>query len=214
MIQRKRPVIRVGPRLAGLPPDEPAPMVHAKPGPKPKHGTAMTALERQRARRARKQHPEKLKLVAAILKIQKRALPTPSKSKIGQHNAEDIRADNRTRLLRLGEDLMQQSLSDLQKYLDTLEQSPDSRGRIHGEEKTGKKRPGEQSTIDTLPDSTRVEEDLIEGIDERRMSREKITANRFLNFLKARDLNMERLELLPIEKQQEIRALWSSIWGG
>src|SRR6267378_212145 len=73
--QRKRPAIRVGPRLAGLPPDEPvAPTAPAKrPGRPPKYGVAMTLAERKAESRANQktklEDRERRTLIAKLMKI-------------------------------------------------------------------------------------------------------------------------------------------------
>src|SRR5260221_138793 len=65
----KRPVTRVGPRLAGLSPDEP----RAKPGRPPKYGVAMTLAERKAASRANQkiklEDRERRTLITKLMKI-------------------------------------------------------------------------------------------------------------------------------------------------
>lgn len=75
--QRKRPAIRVGSRLVGLPPDEPVTIpAPAKPGRPPLHGVAMTAAERTAASRAKRKakldDAERRGLIAKLMKIYNR----------------------------------------------------------------------------------------------------------------------------------------------
>ncbi len=127
MQQRKPPVRRAFSGLAGSPL---AVVAEVKPGPRPKYGTAMTARQRQRESRARKQDPDKRSLVAKILKIQRQGIGVPRK---GLMTGESIKEANRVRLRQLRDQLMALTVRDLQRYLDALKSSGDRIGRLHGE---------------------------------------------------------------------------------
>jgi hypothetical protein len=151
--QKKLPAKRAFTGLAGSPLaqlGEPIVQVRAKPGPKPVHGVAMTAAERKQRSRANKKEPEKRNLIAVILKVFKRGLPTPGKAKPGRYSAENVREDNRKRLRQLSEDLMKESLPELQKYLNSLKQTPDSHGRLHNERSGERRLRGEMSEMEVL----------------------------------------------------------------
>jgi hypothetical protein len=125
--QRKAPVRRAFSGLAGSPL---AFVAEVKRGPRPKYGTAMTARERQRESRARKQDPERRSLVARILKIQRQGIGVPRKGLI---TGENIKESNRIRLRQLRDELMALTLRDLHRYLEALKSSGDRIGRLHGE---------------------------------------------------------------------------------
>jgi hypothetical protein len=142
----KRPAIRLGPRLAGFPPDEPvtpAPSTPVKRGRPPKSGVAMTLKERKASSRmnqkAKKEDAERRNLIAKLVKIYDRqvsdVIVVP-----GYINAEAIAEDRR------GRDRVQkrQYLKELKSL--TLEELkltvegkniPDTRGRLPGELKSG-----------------------------------------------------------------------------
>jgi hypothetical protein len=125
--RRKAPARRVFSGLAGSPL---AVVAEVRRGPQPKYGTAMTARQRQRESRARRQEPEKRNLIARILKIQRQGIGVPRK---GLVTGEDIKESNRIRLRQLRDELMALTLRDLQRYLDGLKSSGDRIGRLHGE---------------------------------------------------------------------------------
>jgi len=90
----------------------------------------MSARQRQRESRARKQEPQKRSLIARILKIQRQEIGVPRK---GLMTGEDIKASNRIRLTQLRDALMNLPVRELQRYLDALKSSGDRIGRLHGE---------------------------------------------------------------------------------
>lgn len=50
-----------------------------------------------------------------------------------------------------------------------------------------------------------AEDKLIAHIDEQKMSSQKLLATRFLTFLAEKNLNTEKLKLLPKDRQREIK---------
>jgi hypothetical protein len=126
-------VLPLEPDAAAAPAEPPVAVGRAKPGPKPKHGIAMGAAERQRARRAREQEPEKRNLVAAILRIYKHGMTSPDVRSRTRQGVEDIRGQNRALLRSYHDSLTLLTVRDLRKALDALESVLDSKGRLPNE---------------------------------------------------------------------------------
>ena len=60
-------------------------------------------------------------------------------------------------------------------------------------------------TQDDFYSGQMLEDELVQSIDEEKMTREKILATRFLNFLGNRRLTIKKLSELPIEEQNRIK---------
>ena len=136
--QRKRPVIRVGPRLAGFPPDEPM-----KRGRPPKSGVAMTLKERKASSRlnqkTKQEDAERRNLIAKLVKIYDRqvsdVIVVPGYIN-AEAIAEDLRGRDRVQKRQYLEELKSLTLEDL-KLAAEGKKTPDSRGRLPGELKSG-----------------------------------------------------------------------------
>lgn len=142
--QRKRPVIRIGPRLAGFPPDPPEPPAPAKkPGRPPKFGVAMTLAERKAASRlnqkAKKEDAERRNLIVKLMKTYdrqaSRVIVVPGYIN-GEAIAEDRRGRDRVQRRQYLEELKSLTLEEL-KVTAEGKKTPDSRGRLPGELNSG-----------------------------------------------------------------------------
>jgi hypothetical protein len=147
---RRKPVQRIGPRLAGFPPEADAvptlaapaePLVDhtpepvaAKRGPKPKGERPMTPAERKAKQRAMKAEKaadvQRRDIVAQLVKINRRRL---SKADLKSPNAHEVLANNRVRLRKMRDEWVLLPLEELQKTLRTYDEIKDSTGRLHGE---------------------------------------------------------------------------------
>jgi hypothetical protein len=160
--QRKSPVIRMGPRLAGFPPDgpndvpatnvvvsvntipePPAAPTKKKRGRPPKSGVAMTPAERKAASRLNleqtKQDKERRDLIARLVKIYDRQalhVTVTGHDRDAESRAEDRRASDRIQRRQYLENLKLLTLSEL-KLTAEGKNVPDSRGRLPGEMKSG-----------------------------------------------------------------------------
>jgi len=112
----------------------------------------MTPTERKRNQYERQHEPEKRQLVANILKIMKRqmAVPAHSGDVRRQSSTESVQKENRIRLRTLHSELTALSVSDVQKYAETLKKAPDSHGRLHNE------RSGEGPRINGMSEMERI----------------------------------------------------------
>jgi hypothetical protein len=143
---RRKPVQRIGPRLAGLPPepedirtpvapadppvaDTSEPVV-AKRGPKLKGERPMTPAERKAKQRAKAADVQRRDIVAQLVKINRRRLSKPDVTSPQAHN---VFANNRIRLRKIHDEWVLLPLEELQKTLRTYDEIKDSTGRLHGE---------------------------------------------------------------------------------
>src|SRR6266404_5665394 len=145
--QRKRSVIRVGPRLAGFPPDEPiapSPIAPAKKVGRPtKSGVTMTPAERKAASRqgqkAKQDDLERRNLIAKLVRIYDRqvsdVIVVPGYIN-AEAIAEDRRGRDRVQKRQYLEELKSLTLEGL-KLAAEGKNIPDTRGRLPGELKSG-----------------------------------------------------------------------------
>lgn len=103
---------------------------------------------------------------------------------------------------------MELPLHELRRYLETLEYNSDGNHVKSVAADTG--RPETELHGDALAISG---DDMVESIDDQRMTPKQRTANRFLKFLVGLGLDMAKLKALPIEKQREVKTAWVGIWG-
>ncbi len=138
-----KPVIRVGPRLAGFPIDEPLAVtpstIKRGPGAPPKHGVAMTPAERQAAsradRKAKQDAAEREKLITELTEIYDRQVSkviVVGQDRDAEKRAEDRRGDDRIKRRQYLDELNNMSLEELRLATEGKE-TPDSRGTLPGE---------------------------------------------------------------------------------
>jgi len=163
--QRKPPAQRAFRGLAGSPlavTESPPPTstgasegLPRKRGRPPKNGVPMTAAERQREKYKRDTEPQVRSLIAQIIKIVKRGMTTPAAAEddtdqSARTRALDIRKENRVRLNQLQTELFKLGLQDLRNYLRVLKNTPDSRGRLHGERSGEKPVAGDHTELELI----------------------------------------------------------------